>query len=318
MASFQAAQPTASAFEAAVSSIAAQMTQRGLTAVSAFRVMDRDKDGSVTAAELHRWCGTVGIRSSPDEARAVARQLAGGARSEFGFRPFAQAIQAHKRAAFRATRRGDTSVPDRRRGTASTGPRIQSTSQQRASVEGEFGGAEATNLGLVGKTLFLKSVTPQFSMFSDEDLQELWDQHDNNGNGLVSLAEIDKVIVERFPALNIKPALMRAYKFADADGNGFITKREFRLLMRSLVYFQQLWRQFAELDTDGDRRIDIDEFRRGSHLLGLDLSPEEVDATFNEIDGSDGGMILFNEFCSYMSRLKADQAEQEIAAAQGH
>ena len=33
---------------------------------------------------------------------------------------------------------------------------------------------------------------------------------------------------------------MRAYKFADADGNGFITPDEFRLLLRSLVYFNEV------------------------------------------------------------------------------
>ena len=34
---------------------------------------------------------------------------------------------------------------------------------------------------------------------------------DVNGNGVCSLAEIDKWVVERWPVLNNKPALMRAY-----------------------------------------------------------------------------------------------------------
>ena len=39
-----------------------------------------------------------------------------------------------------------------------------------------------------------------------------WRSLDFNGNGKVSLAEIDKFVVERYPLLNHKPALMRAYK----------------------------------------------------------------------------------------------------------
>ena len=39
-----------------------------------------------------------------------------------------------------------------------------------------------------------------------------WRSLDFNGNGKVSLAEIDKYVVERYPLLNHKPALMRAYK----------------------------------------------------------------------------------------------------------
>ena len=39
-----------------------------------------------------------------------------------------------------------------------------------------------------------------------------WKSLDFNGNNVVSLAEIDKWVVEHYPQLNHKPALMRAYK----------------------------------------------------------------------------------------------------------
>ena len=45
---------------------------------------------------------------------------------------------------------------------------------------------------------------------------------DNNGNGLLSLAEIDKAVLHLYPSFNHKPALMRAYKSADKSGDGFI------------------------------------------------------------------------------------------------
>ena len=43
-------------------------------------------------------------------------------------------------------------------------------------------------------------------------LDQFWDILDVNGNNLVSLAEIDKLVVYTYPILNNKKALMRAYK----------------------------------------------------------------------------------------------------------
>jgi hypothetical protein len=47
---------------------------------------------------------------------------------------------------------------------------------------------------------------------------ELFDRMDYNGNGALSLAEIDKAVVELYPTFNNKPVLMRAYKAADYNG----------------------------------------------------------------------------------------------------
>jgi hypothetical protein len=51
-----------------------------------------------------------------------------------------------------------------------------------------------------------------------------------NGNGIVSLAEIDRWVVDAFPILNNKPALMRAFKTAtlkEGDGDEWIERHEF-------------------------------------------------------------------------------------------
>ena len=66
-----------------------------------------------------------------------------------------------------------------------------------------------------------------------EELHKLWERFDYNGNGLLSLAEIDKLVREEYPQYDDKQALLRAYKFADQDGSGFITKNEFATLVRS-------------------------------------------------------------------------------------
>lgn len=143
----------------------------------------------------------------------------------------------------------------------------------------------------------------------------LWRGLDFNGNGIVSLAEIDKWVVERYPLLNSKPALMRAYKkttLKDGNGDDWVQRREFIKLLRNIFYFNRVYLVFDSIDTDDDRRIDIDEFRAGFPLLGLKMNADEV---FAAIDTNNGGIILFIEFCAWFAdnmnveELLADELE---------
>jgi hypothetical protein len=62
-------------------------------------------------------------------------------------------------------------------------------------------------------------------------------------------------VVEIFPGYDHKPAIMRAYKAADANGNGFIGRREFGELLHFLIYFNGLWEKFEQIDADHDGRV---------------------------------------------------------------
>ena len=126
-----------------------------------------------------------------------------------------------------------------------------------------------------------------------EELHKLWERFDYNGNGLLSLAEIDKLVREEYPQYDDKQALLRAYKFADQDGSGFITKNEFATLVRSLAYFKALAEEFREVDASGDRRIDFDEFLAGAPRMGLNLGEAEARAIFDKMDTDHGGLVLF-------------------------
>ena len=53
-------------------------------------------------------------------------------------------------------------------------------------------------------------------------MDSVFQRWDNNGNGGLSLAEIDKAVVQLYPGYDHKPALMRAYKAADRNGDGFV------------------------------------------------------------------------------------------------
>jgi Ca2+-binding EF-hand superfamily protein len=65
------------------------------------------------------------------------------------------------------------------------------------------------------------------------DSMVLWlSRMDNSGNHKLSLAEIDKAVVELWPHFDHKRALMRAYKAADSDNDGYVERREFKKLLQ--------------------------------------------------------------------------------------
>ena len=74
--------------------------------------------------------------------------------------------------------------------------------------------------------------------------QKIWASFDVNGNGIISLAEVDKGMrdVVRLPTLfSLKPVLMRAFNAAKnkvkskhAYGDDYVSKAEFRFLLKFL------------------------------------------------------------------------------------
>jgi len=136
--------------------------------------------------------------------------------------------------------------------------------------------------------------------------ERLFREMDVNGNGGLSLAEIDKAVESGMlgRALNCPDfrrgrAVMRAYKAADVSKDEFIEWSEFFKLLKYLVFFNNLLHKFDEIDTDGDHRITKGEFAAGCATLGLELSAEEAAAEFAQCDSDGGGWILFNEFCGW-------------------
>ena len=102
----------------------------------------------------------------------------------------------------------------------------------------------------------------------------------------MSLAEIDKWVKEKYPVLDNKPALMRAYKkttLKDGDGDAWVEKDEFRALLRNLFYFNKAFALFDQVDKDHDRRVDASEFASAATLLGLTLSGNDIKAAFAKL-----------------------------------
>ena len=132
-----------------------------------------------------------------------------------------------------------------------------------------------------------------------EQRDKLFRRMDVNGNGTLSLAEIDKAIVELWPQFNRKKVLMRAYHAADVSEDQYVQRREFRLLLRYVVYFNNLWEKFEDIDANGDHRLDLQEFKDAGGHLGITVANWKAEADFKAMDANGGGYVMFDEFCRW-------------------
>ena len=148
---------------------------------------------------------------------------------------------------------------------------------------------------------------------SKEKRAKLFDSADPNGNGILSLAELDKMVHDNpdgnFGDYNVKPVLMRAYKQCDKNDSGLVNRTEFKKFLVYLPVIKEIWEHFDKVDLDDDRRIDLAEFIGACEKKGK--SEEEATKIFNEIDKNGGGKILFDEFYAFACAKKVEGMEDD-------
>lgn len=148
-----------------------------------------------------------------------------------------------------------------------------------------------------------------------------WSLMDVNGNGHLSLAEVDKGMKDiGLPTLfDIKPVLMRAFQAAKSvapstskQDDDYIQKREYRLLLQYLRQYYELWLAFERVDQDGDRRVSFKEFEQAIETMakwGIDMSDPQ--AQWKECDADGGGMVLFVEFSDWAIKKGLDLEDDD-------
>ncbi|KAJ3218521.1 hypothetical protein HK099_005030 [Clydaea vesicula] len=137
-----------------------------------------------------------------------------------------------------------------------------------------------------------------------ESVKDAFNRFDQNGNGILSLAEIDDAVINLLPQFaDDKPAIMRAYRAADVSNDGFIDIDEFARLIDLLYYYDKLYKIFLKLDKNNDRRISFEEFKAGHELVGIkNTNLKDLRKKFNEIDKIGQGYIRFEEFTLFMAK----------------
>merc|ERR1711991_93808 len=152
--------------------------------------------------------------------------------------------------------------------------------------------------------------------------RKIFNDMDMNGNGYLSLAEVDKGVRDVLKAdhlFDCKPAMLRAFNAVKdtapshtPHSDDYVTRSEFRLLMVALRQMFELWHMFELVDTGDDRRVDQDEFTKAVPMFekwGLKIS--DPAATFKEVDKNGGGQILFDEFVKWAMEKGLDLEDDD-------
>merc|ERR1719219_3172392 len=102
-----------------------------------------------------------------------------------------------------------------------------------------------------------------------------------------------------------------------SDDDSFVDKSEFRVLLVALAKYCELWVAFEEIDDGDDHRINFEEFEGAlPQIEKWGVKVEDAKATFDEMDGNDGGQVLFNEFCRWAMKAHINvdgDVEEEFA-----
>lgn len=150
-----------------------------------------------------------------------------------------------------------------------------------------------------------------------EKRKKMFDSIDKNKNGFLSLVEVKEGFKEILPNGNFsvfQEVIMRSFHAAkDSVKNtnklspDNIERNEFRYFLCYLRQYIEYYEMFSIVNTDGDKYLDIDEFKKAIPQFekwGIKITNPEK--TFKEIDLDKGGVIRFDEFCHWAIKAKLD------------
>ena len=94
-------------------------------------------------------------------------------------------------------------------------------------------------------------------------------------------------------------------------GDNYIEFKEFRFFLLSLRQYFEYWEAFCRTDTDGDRRIDLVEFKSAQPKIEVWVGKINAEEEFKKIDTNGGGKILFDEFCKWAISKNLDLEDDD-------
>jgi Ca2+-binding EF-hand superfamily protein len=136
-----------------------------------------------------------------------------------------------------------------------------------------------------------------------------WNRLDQNGNGLVSGAEVDTWVQLYHKPLRlravIKQAVIQTLKLENGSVADYIKRDTFPALLVNFVSCMRAWIMFDEMNQTEekvglkDKRIEYEEFKNGLMKLSHTITEDIVKAEWQVVDGDGQGMVLFNEFSTW-------------------
>ncbi len=151
---------------------------------------------------------------------------------------------------------------------------------------------------------------------------EIFNQMDINKNGFLSFSEVTRGIkdVLNLPEIYEKKEVIRkafdaakdSVKNSKSESKNFIELNEFRYLLVYLRQYLEFSEMFIRIDTDGDRKITIEEFEAAIPIIEKwGYKVKDCRMTFADMDNDCSGKIRFDEFCSWAIKKKLDVEDDD-------
>ena len=152
---------------------------------------------------------------------------------------------------------------------------------------------------------------------------ELWNKLNEYGNGymsyrrlmvqLTNYLDLPDVLRNKGP---IKLAFDAAADYYSRNGvnknDNLIEWMEFRIFLVYLRQYFEYWVMFQKVDSSGDHRISLDEFKNAVPKMkewGVEIDNPERE--FNNIDVSGEGTVTFDEFCNFAIQKSLDLEDDD-------
>ena len=132
---------------------------------------------------------------------------------------------------------------------------------------------------------------------------------DPNGNGFLSLAEVDlgiKRVLDCEALFNAKTVVIRAFNAAKnlsgketGPAGDYIELKEFRAFLSYVRQYFEYWVMYSRIDTSGDNRMDFDEFKHAvPELQKWGVEVTDAKKTWRELDANGIQFMLYIRLCS--------------------
>jgi len=131
-------------------------------------------------------------------------------------------------------------------------------------------------------------------------LKSAFDQADKDGDGKLDMNEWFDVLKEIGAEVS-RDEVETLFNERDRDRDGSLSFQEF------MGQETQMEKAFRMMDKDGDGYVTKTEFKK----VCKNLTKEQVEAAFNKFDAAGNGKLNYIEFCDMMNRRKLNQAKQK-------
>ncbi|KAK4706344.1 hypothetical protein R3W88_034106 [Solanum pinnatisectum] len=133
----------------------------------------------------------------------------------------------------------------------------------------------------------------------EEDLQQVFNKFDINGDGKISFSELGFIMASLGTAVTEKESIEMINE-VDGDGDGFIDLREFIELNTKNIdsdeVMENLKDAFSVFDVDKNGSISAEELQKVMKSIGEECSLDECREMIGGVDCDGDGMIDFEEF----------------------